>query len=223
MDYMKNVKKTDSIFFDMDGTLWDGVETYAQGFNDFFGANKIDRRYSKNDLYPYMGMEEDLYLEATMPEFLYTERKAMYKQIIDFQYKRIQSDGGILYDGVKEGLAKLAERYKLFIVSNCPEFTIRYFMEWAGLDKFVTETISHGMNLKPKHENIKLLVEKHALKYPVYVGDTDSDRLQCNLVPIPFIFVDYGFGKAENYALRFDSFKQLSDFFCSELKDSIKL
>ena len=30
------LEQIDSIFFDMDGTLWDGVESYAHGFNDFF-------------------------------------------------------------------------------------------------------------------------------------------------------------------------------------------
>jgi phosphoglycolate phosphatase len=210
---MEDLAKIDSIIFDMDGTLWDGVEAYAQGFNDFFRANNIDRVLTKNDLYGYMGLEEDQYLEVTMPEFPYSERKEKYKHIIDFQYKRIQSEGGVLYDGVKEGLAKLAEKYMLFIVSNCPEFTIKYFMEWAGIEEFITDTLSHGMNYKSKHENIKLLIEKHALQSPVYVGDADSDRQQCDLAEIPFIFVKYGFGKATSYALCFDSFEQLIEDF----------
>jgi len=87
---MQNVKSIDSIFFDMDGTLWDGVETYSMGFNDFFKFNGINRTFTANDLYGYMGLEEAQYLEATMPEFPVAERKEIYKQIIDFQYKRIQ-------------------------------------------------------------------------------------------------------------------------------------
>jgi len=56
---MQNVEIIDSIFFDMDGTLWDGVETYANGFNDFFEASNINRRLTANDLYAYMGLEEE--------------------------------------------------------------------------------------------------------------------------------------------------------------------
>ncbi len=82
--------KPDSIFFDMDGTLWDGVDTYAQGFNDFFEANEISRRVTKNDLYKYMGMEEEQYLEMILPEFSLIERKTAYKEIIELQYKRIE-------------------------------------------------------------------------------------------------------------------------------------
>jgi phosphoglycolate phosphatase len=205
--------KTDSILFDMDGTLWDGVETYANGFNDFFEANMIHRKLTANDLYAYLGLEEEQYLEATLSELPVAERKETYQQIINFQYKRIQTNGGILFDGVKDGLKRLSEKYKLFIVSNCPEFTIRYFVEWAGIEDSITDTMAHGMNFKSKHENIKLLIEKYNLQNPVYVGDTNSDRKQCELVPIPFVYVDYGFGKVEKYVLRFDSFKQLTEYF----------
>jgi len=206
---MQNADKIDSIFFDMDGTLWDGVESYAKGFNDFFEAGNINRRLTANDLYAYMGLEEEQYLQVTLSEFPFAERKETYQQIINFQYSRIQSDGGILYDGVVEGLMRLSEKYKLFIVSNCPEFTIQYFMEWAGIKDSITDTMAHGMNFKSKHENIKLLIEKYNLQNPVYVGDTESDRKQCDLVPIPFVYVDYGFGKVEQYVLRFSSFHRL--------------
>jgi phosphoglycolate phosphatase len=157
---MQNTDKIDSIFFDMDGTLWDGVETYAHGFNDFFNANNINRRLTANDLYAYMGLEEEQYMEATLPEFAFAERKEIYQQIINFQYKRIQSDGGLLYNGVKEGLKRLGDKYKLFIVSNCPEFTIQHFMEWAGIKDFMTDIMAHGMNFKSKHENIGSIVNR---------------------------------------------------------------
>lgn len=210
---MQNTEIIDSIFFDMDGTLWDGVETYANGFNDFFEASNINRRLTANDLYAYMGLEEEQYLEVTLSELPFAERKETYQQIINFQYKRIKSDGGILYNGVVEGLMRLSEKYKLFIVSNCPEFTIQYFMEWAGIKDSITDTMAHGMNFKSKHENIKLLIEKYNLQNPVYVGDTESDRKQCDLVPIPFVYVDYGFGKVYKYLFRFSSFQQLTDYF----------
>lgn len=212
-DKMNKILKPDSIFFDMDGTLWDGVNAYAEGFNDFFETCNIKRRVTKNDLYSYMGMEEEQYLEMTLPEFSPTERKTAYEKIITFQYKRIDLEGGILYKGVKDGLTKLAEKYKLFIVSNCPEFTIQHFMEWAKINNVITDSMSHGMNYKPKYENIRYLIEKYHLVSPIYIGDTDSDRNQCDLLKIPFGFVSYGFGDSSNYSFRFDSFEQLTHHF----------
>lgn len=210
---MCRFKTMDALIFDMDGTLWDGVETYAQGFNDFFKSKKINRKLTNDDIKGYMGLEEDKFLEATIPEFSYNGRKDADKQIIDFQYKRIELEGGILYDGVKQGLSKLSEKYKLFIVSNCPEFTIVYFIKWAKIENIITDSLAHGKNYKPKHQNIQFLMEKYRLKNSYYVGDTDSDSKQSNLVPLPFAFVDYGFGTTKNYSLKFSSFTQLTDYF----------
>ncbi len=205
--------KPDSIFFDMDGTLWDGVSAYAEGFNDFFESKGIQRRVTKDDLFRYMGMEELQYLEKTLPEFSVHERKKAYKEIIELQYKRIDRDGGFLFEGVLAGLEKLAKKYKLFIVSNCPEFTIQHFMTWSKLEDIITDTMSHGVNYKAKHENIKYLIDKYQLKSPVYIGDTDSDRKQCSLLNIPFGFVSYGFGNTDIYDMRFDTFYELTDYF----------
>jgi phosphoglycolate phosphatase len=210
---MDAVKQADALIFDMDGTLWDAVETYAQGFNDFFKTKGIDRTLTKNDIKSYMGWEEDKFLAATIPEFSFAERKAIYKTIIDFQYKRIETDGGILYDAVIEGLTRLSKKYKLFIVSNCAAFTIDYFMKWAGIEMIITDSMAHGKNYKPKHQNIQLLIEKHRLNNPFYIGDTESDSLQSRLVPLPFVFVDYGFGTTQNYDFKFSSFLQLADYF----------
>jgi len=208
-----DLKLVDALIFDMDGTLWDGVETYAQGFNDFFNSKKINRKLTKDDIKGYMGLEEEKFLEATIPEFSYGERKNAYKQIIEFQYKRIELDGGILYDGVKQGLSLLSKKYKLFIVSNCPEFTIDYFIKWAKIENMITDSLAHGKNYKPKHQNIQFLIEKYRLKNSYYIGDTDSDSKQSSMVPLPFVFVDYGFGTTENYKLKFCSFTKLTDYF----------
>lgn len=197
----------------MDGTLWDGVSAYAEGFNDFFESKGIQRRVTKDDLFRYMGMEELQYLEKTLPEFSVHERKKAYKEIIELQYKRIDRDGGFLFEGVLAGLEKLAKKYKLFIVSNCPEFTIQHFMTWSKLEDIITDTMSHGVNYKAKHENIKYLIDKYQLKSPVYIGDTDSDRKQCSLLNIPFGFVSYGFGNTDIYDMRFDTFYELTDYF----------
>lgn len=127
----------------MDGTLWDGVECYAQGFNDFLKTQNV--------------------------------------------------------------------RYKLFIVSNCAEFTIKYFMEWAEIEKYITDSMAHAVNFKPKNENIKYWVDRYDLKNPVYVGDTQSDGKQSELANISF--VSYGFGKTDKYDLKFDTFNELTEYF----------
>jgi phosphoglycolate phosphatase len=209
------MNKPDALIFDMDGTLWDAVDTYAQGFNDYFATNQLPRRLSKAELFAYMGLEQAPFLEVVFPDQQPAERNRQYAQVIERQYERVKREGGQLYPGVREGLAALSEHYALFIVSNCPEFMIDHFMRWADIESYITDSMAHGVNYQPKHANIRHLIAKHNLQSPYYVGDTASDAQQSSLVPLPFAFVDYGFGQTEDYALRFSSFPELTAHFLS--------
>jgi phosphoglycolate phosphatase len=118
-----------------------------------------------------------------------------------------------LYDGVLEGLQQLAEKYKVFILSNCAKGIIRVFIDWAGIDEHITDEMAHGVNFMPKNHNIKLLAEKHSLVNPVYIGDTHGDGQESRQAGVPFVFVSYGFGDTDDYDLKFDDFKSLTDYF----------
>ena len=205
--------KPDSLIFDMDGTLWDAIDTYATAWNESFKKMNISRSIDKDIFAGIMGWERKKALEHMLPEFEKDLRETIYETVVETQDSLIPEIGGLLYEQVKEGIADLSTRYKIFIVSNCPKDTIKQFIQWSGLTPFVTDEMAHGVNSKPKHHNIKLLVDKHDLKTPVYIGDTDSDRVQSELAGVPFVFVSYGFGTSDKYTLKFDSFKGLTDYF----------
>jgi len=99
------------------------------------------------------------------------------------------------------------------MLSNCPKNAINQFLTYTGLTPYITDQMTHGENGMPKHHNIKLLQHKHSLKCPVYVGDTKSDQVQSDLAGVPFVFVDYGFGHTDKYALKFSSFTELTSYF----------
>jgi len=203
----------DSLIFDMDGTLWDAVETYTLSWNLFFERHQMDKRLKKIELDALMGLEESQFLEKVLPGFSKTDRTDRYKEVVQIQYDLIDKIGGNIYKGVLEYLPQLRKRYRLFIISNCPEHTIEHFMKFAGIDNLIIDSISHGQNYKPKHENIRILIDKHHLKAPVYIGDTASDREQSAKANLPFIFVNYGFGQCDSYHKRFNSFTELAKFY----------
>lgn len=207
--------KPDALIFDMDGTLWDAVETYAASWNKYFQANNIDNHVTKNDLDGLMGLEEKIYLEKVLPQFSSKEREIMYKEVINIQYHLIDTIGGNLYDGVVNGLKLLSQKYKLFVVSNCPEFTIHHFMKWAKIEKYITDTMAHGQNYKPKYQNILSIKDTHSLNYPIYIGDTNSDGIQSKKAKVPFIFMEYGFGSSNDFHQKFDSFHEFSNHYLS--------
>lgn len=210
---MNFIDNHDALIFDMDGTLWDAVATYTKAWNDYFTSNNIDKSFTDESMFQYMGWEQAPYLEAVLPEFSVEERNNIYNEVIDLQYSNIALHGGKLYDGVTSGLARLSKKYQLFIVSNCAEHTITHFMRWAKLEPFFTDTLAFGVNYTPKHQNIRNLIEKYQLKNPVYIGDTQGDLEQSKLVPLPFVYVSYGFGVAKSYHQKFDSFKDLTNHF----------
>lgn len=207
------MNKPDSLIFDMDGTLWDAVETYVASFNEGYKTMKINKLMTREDLGIMMGWEKRKVLAYALPEYDFETQDKIYEEINKARAKLIPELGGILYEGVKKGLARLSTRYKLFIVSNCPEHVIRYFMRWADIEEYITDEMAHGVNSMPKNHNIKILIERHNLQNPVYIGDTETDSLESKLAGLPFIFLSYGFGKTEDYDLKFENFDQFTEHF----------
>ena len=200
----------DSLIFDLDGTLWDAVQTYSDAWNLYFERNSIEQETSKEALNGLMGMEEAEFLQVMLPSYSGKDRKEHYEKVVEIQYELINSQGGQIYEGVLEGLELLSKTYSLFIVSNCPEHTIAHFMRFADIESLITDSIAHGQNHRPKHENILELIDRHALRKALYIGDTEGDRIQCEKAAVPFVFMKYGFGKATSYYQSFDTFSSFA-------------
>jgi phosphoglycolate phosphatase len=209
------MQKPDSLIFDMDGTLWDAVDTYAESWNLVFKELDIDITVTREQLAEMVGMEGRKVIGIIMPDFDDEKRQSIYTAVNEKRRSLLPQCGGILYDGVKEGLKQLADKYTLFILSNCAKGIIRLFIDWAGIDEHITDEMAHGINFMPKHHNIKLLADKHQLKNPVYIGDTAGDGNESRQAGIPFVFVSYGFGSTDDYDLKFDDFKSLTAYFMS--------
>ena len=207
------MEKPDSLIFDMDGTLWDAVDTYAASWNLVFEELGIDIVIEREQLGKMVGMEGRKVVSIIMPDFDDEKRRMIYNLVNEKRKAILPELGGALYDGVKEGLKQLAEKYDLFILSNCAKGIIRLFIDWAGIDEHIKDELAHGVNFMPKSHNIKLLADMHGLKKPVYIGDTEGDGQQSRLAGIPFVFVSYGFGQTDDYDLKFDDFESLTAYF----------
>lgn len=206
------MQKPDSIIFDMDGTLWDAVDTYTESWNIVFRELEIDKTIYRDELAKMVGWEGKKVWSAIMPGYPVEKQEEIYGKVNDVRKILLPQKGGVLYDGVREGLAQLATKYQLFIVSNCAKGIIRLFIDWAGIDEHIIDEIAYGINYMPKHHNIKLLIDRHQLKNPVYVGDTEGDGEQSRLAGLPFVFVSYGFGATDDHDVRFDSFRDFTEY-----------
>ena len=113
------------------------------------------------------------------------------------------------YPRVKETLAELAKRYRLFIVSNSqcgyPELCI----EKLGLSEYIEGHMCFGDTGTSKGQTILTLIRKHNIGSCVYIGDTQGDYEATVEAGVPFIWATYGFGVPEGYAEKVDTFAHL--------------
>lgn len=201
--------KTDSLIFDMDGTLWDAVDSYVKIWNVTLDEAHIPHRsVVRADLMRLMGSYLDDIIAALVPGL--TDRDALLKALHYNEETLMPVLGGRLYPGTRDVIAGLAAEYKLFMVSNCGPEGLHNFVTYTGLAPYFTDLLSHGMTGLPKAENIERLVVKYNLQRPVYVGDTQSDADQAAKAGIPIIWAKYGFGHIDRPDAVMDSITQLS-------------
>ncbi len=201
---------TDALIFDMDGTLWDAVDTYAEIWNMAFERENIERRITRADLLALIGTP----IDDIMRHFVPAERvEHLLKTIAELVVTELPRLGGKLYEGVQEGVAELSKHYKLFMLSNCDELELPIFVRYAGIESYITDTIAYGNTRLRKAENMRLLAEKYHLQHPVYVGDTDGDCREAHRAGVPFVWMSYGFGTTDNAQLQFDTFADMARHF----------
>lgn len=204
----------DSIILDVDGTIWDSTSVVADGWNKAIEQNypqekKVTAAILKNQFGKTM---------KTIADNLFTTLNDREKDILmeacceQEQIALSENTKNITYDGVVEGIKKLSEKYRLFIVSNCQKGYIELVCRKNKITEFITDFECYGNNGLPKAENIKLIVKRNNLKSPVYVGDTQGDCDSSKEAGVPFVWVSYGFGTADSFIKKADSFSELTDF-----------
>ncbi len=203
----------DSLIFDMDGTLWDNVNSYVKAWNMGLERTGLSRRVTRDDLLRLMGMEIGFMIKTLVPKSTEKTHKKLIHNVFDAYNEIAEFIEPVIFPGVKDGLKELSGRYKLFLLSNCEEGGLVKFMKHTQTTHLFTDYIEYGQNFKSKNVNMKLLIERNNLKSAVYIGDTNSDSLESQTAGIPFVFVSYGFGHTNNFALRFDSFSELTKHF----------
>ena len=113
------------------------------------------------------------------------------------------------YPKVRETIAELAKKYRLFIVSNSQCGYPELCMDKLGLTPYIEGHICFGDTGTSKGKTIRVLMEKHNIKDCVYIGDTQGDYEATVEAGIPFIWAAYGFGTPEGYVAKVDRFEDL--------------
>lgn len=202
----------DSYLFDMDGTLWDAVDSYAAIWNATIDqcCPRV-RRVDYPRLCTMMGkpLEEifELFIGHACPFDRFMEHLLANEALI------MPARGGAVYPGVKETLETLSAQAPLFMVSNCTPDGLPNFLRYTGFGPYFTDCVSYGETGLEKDGNIRLMVERHALWAPLYIGDTAGDMKAAHAAGVPFAWATYGFGRGV----------EKPDFVLDNITDLLKL
>lgn len=185
----------DGYIFDMDGTLWDAVDSYAEIWNQTIAAKSIDcPKVTRQALLPMMGIPLAVIYQRLVGPYC-NDKDSFIQLLATLEDKLMPTLGGRLYPNVRETFEELISRgAHLFMVSNCGKNGLPNFLEFTGLKGLVTDHLSYAQTGCEKDINIRHLVEKYQLKHPVYVGDTTHDCKSSHQAGVPFIWAKYGFG-----------------------------
>ncbi|PFA67156.1 HAD family hydrolase [Bacillus sp. AFS015802] len=204
----------DSIIFDLDGTLWDPIDSVLEAWNKvILGNRRVQHGITRDHLEGTMGLQIKEIGKILFPELDEEGREQLLKELSQHEIPHLRERGGRLYDHVEDVLIELSKKYKLFIVSNCQDGYIESFYAFHGLDKHFIDYENPGRTGLSKSENIKLIMERNNLKKAVYVGDTEGDQKAAKDAGIPFVYAAYGFGQAGTYEYKIESFEELLDMF----------
>lgn len=201
----------DAIIFDIDGTLWNACPAIAKAWNIGLKKLNIDKNITSKQVESVTGNPNEMCIDLLMPG-LKKEYPLLLATLENSEMEIIKSEGGKFYDGVIEGIKELASSYKIFLVSNCQDWYLNLFLDFSGLRPVLAGFDCNGISELSKGDMLTKIKSNYSLNNPVYIGDTAGDENAANLAHMEFIYVSYGFGKAEKEAKTFDSFAALLDY-----------
>ena len=208
---MKN-KEIDAIIFDLDGTLWNTVDSCLKATSFVKEEHSdITRDVTIEQIESAMGKTSDEIINIYYG-YLPREKGEEYaNEAFNKNVENLLKEGGTLYPNTRDTIIKLSKKYKLYIVSNCVKGYIESFLNTSGLKDYFNDYESYGNTLLSKGENIKLVIKRNNLKNPIYVGDTKGDMEASNYAGIPFVYAAYGFGKVESFDYKIADISELLD------------
>lgn len=203
-------KEIDAIIFDLDGTLWDTIDSCYKVLNFVKKKHEdITENITKEQIKSAMGKSLD---EIVNIYYGYLPRKKgeeYTNEAFNKNAENLLKEGGTLYPNTKETIIELSKKYKLFIVSNCTKDYIESFLNTSELKKYFNDYEVYGNTFLNKAENIKIIIERNNLKNPIYVGDTKGDMEASKTAGIPFVYTSYGFGNVKEFDYKINNISEL--------------
>ena len=210
MNAPKHFFASDSIIFDLDGTLWDSTDVCLGAWHDAIRELPyVMHPVARAEIEGVMGLHHSLIGDRLFPYLNAVQRSEVMERCYAQEIEAIRRAGGKIYGGVEDVLEALSSRFRLFIVSNCQSGYIEAFHSYHNLERLFSDWECSGDTGLTKAENIRLVIERNTLSKPIYVGDTKGDADAAKECGVPFVFASYGFGSVADADAAIASFDEL--------------
>lgn len=210
--------KFDGIILDLDGTLWDASQASAAAWNKIALEVGHSSKITSQDIQAVSGLPFDKCVETLFGK---PKPKELVIRLDEEEKEQIQRGGWSLFPGVQEALDRLKQKAPLFIVSNCQDWYLDFFLQTSGLGDYFNDSLSHGGSGLTKSQMIEKIKFNHNLKSALYVGDTHWDQIAAYQARCSFAFANWGFGKPQVSCPKFESMEQLYHFVIAKQSDEI--
>ena len=192
--------KTDTVIFDLDGTLLNTLEDLADSTNYAMRAFGLKER-SLNEVRNFVGNGVDVLIERAVEGAIPKEQELECLDVFKQHYSKNMDNKTKPYDGIIDVIKELLKRgYHIAIVSNKFDAAVKglnvdYFEGLFPVAIGASDTVAK----KPAPDSvIKALQELHSDKgRAVYVGDSDVDIMTARNSGLPCISVTWGFRDEE--------------------------
>ena len=187
-----------SIFFDLDGTLWDAINQIKESWN--LTMERLDQpfSFSFDMIKSIMGLTPLETLPITFPGLEEEKAMKLFQECVKDEIKFLSKKPGTLYPNEEEVLSSLATKYQLYVVSNSDVGYVENYLTSCHMEKYFKGHVCAGDTKLAKWQNILYLKEKEGIDEVIYVGDTLKDKIESEKANVQFIHASYGFGVIEN-------------------------
>ncbi|MBR2826608.1 MAG: HAD family hydrolase [Erysipelotrichaceae bacterium] len=196
------------IIFDIDGTLWDATDGVTRAWNMVLNAHGFES-VTREFVTSLMGLTRVQITASILPQLPLEEGLKIMSEASANARKFIGKGYFELFENEEAILNVLKEKYDLFILTNAGMQYVDMLYDMTGFRYLFKDQISHGETGLDKTGNMKVLIERHHLDKSFYIGDTEGDNQYSRKAGIPFVFVEFGHGKAIDPQYSIGSYDEL--------------